>query len=121
MDNKGNKTNTQTNTSTTPSTATTSGTNNTVFSPIPLKLVTESDHSQTKNQTTRKTLNEWHCFERKTKMADKKTDTKPQNDTTKENNTVENNVFSPIPLKLSTYTDHSSENAEKRGNTSDED
>ena len=54
-------------------------------------------------------------------MADKKTDTKPQNDNTKENNTVENNVFSPIPLKLSTYTDHSSENAENRGNASDED
>ena len=44
MDNNGNKTNTQTNTSTAPSTVTTSGTNNTVFSPIPLKSVTESDH-----------------------------------------------------------------------------
>ena len=58
MDNNGNKTNTQTNTSTAPSTATTSETNNTVFSPIPLKLVTESYHSQSQNQTTRKTLNE---------------------------------------------------------------
>ena len=54
-------------------------------------------------------------------MADKKTDTKPQNDNTNENTTVENNVFSPIPLKLSTYTNHSSENAEKRSNTSDDD
>ena len=52
-------------------------------------------------------------------MVCKKTDTKPQNDNTKENNAVENNVFSPIPLKISTYTDHSSENAEKRSNTSD--
>ena len=58
MDNNGNKTNPQTNTSTAPSTVTTSGTNNTVFSPIPLKSVTESDHSQSQNQTTRKTLNE---------------------------------------------------------------
>ena len=54
-------------------------------------------------------------------MADKKTDKKPQNDNTKENNTVENSVFSPIPLKWSTYTDHSSEKAEKRGDTSDDD
>lgn len=54
-------------------------------------------------------------------MADKKTNTKSQNDNTKENSTVENSVFSPIPLKVSTYTDHSSENAEKRSNTTDDD
>lgn len=58
MDNKENKTNTQTNTTATPSTTITSGTNNTIFSPIPLKLVTESDHSQSQNQTTKKNLNE---------------------------------------------------------------
>lgn len=54
-------------------------------------------------------------------MADKKKDTKPQNDTPKDNNAVENTVFSPVTLKVTTYTDHSSENAEKRSNTSDED
>ena len=58
MDNKERKTNTQTNTSTTPSMATTGGTDNTVFSSIPLKLVTESCHSQSQNQTNRKSLNE---------------------------------------------------------------
>lgn len=43
-----NKTNTSTKTPTK-----TNNTNNTVFSPIPLKVLTESDHSNTKNTETR--------------------------------------------------------------------
>lgn len=56
MDNKDIKTPSNTNTSTSTKTESTN-TSNTVFSPVPLKLITESDHSQSKNTTIRKKAN----------------------------------------------------------------
>ena len=58
MDNKGNKSNAPADTNRTTFTTTADGINNTVFDSIPLKPITESDHSQTQNQTTRQNLNE---------------------------------------------------------------
>ena len=46
-------------------------------------------------------------------MPDKKTNTKPQDDNKKESNSV----FSSVPLKLTTYADHSYENTEKTSDT----
>ena len=56
MDHKDKKTPSNKNTSTSTTTKTTN-TSNTVFSPVPLKLITESDHSQSQNTTIRKKAN----------------------------------------------------------------
>lgn len=53
-------------------------------------------------------------------MDDKKRENKTPQNPPKENDSSENTVFSPIPLKLTTYTDHSSEKAETRNTTSEE-
>lgn len=58
MDNKSNKSNPPADTNKTTFTTTANSINNTVFDSIPLKQITESDHSQTQNQTTRQNLNE---------------------------------------------------------------
>ena len=53
-------------------------------------------------------------------MNDKKTDNKTPANPPKENTASESTVFSPIPLKLTTYTDHSSEAANTSKNISDQ-
>lgn len=53
-------------------------------------------------------------------MKDKKPENNPIPQPPKDNTTPENSVFSPIPLKMTTYADQSSESRKVKDSTSDE-